>query len=527
MRYPHLGWQRDGLDLGSTILAAAPGETYHGTEGDDRRHGTTGDDFLYGLGGDDRLVGDVGDDHLEGGDGDDELTGNKGSDTLLGGTGDDLVHAGLRDVADGGADSDQLTIHYTYFNASTTFVLNDDCTVTNNIGTFSNFESFNLLFRGHDNRVIVGDGADVIRSYGDGDHVEAGGGDDSVSIVGLYSGLDVDGGTGFDTLYLYLKGSFSDALFLQSIEDGSNHVVNFEHYDVSESFKTWYTLLTGESFTIHSYYPDDHININGLELSHGVDLTIREGDQGREIRFVDTIVIANGIGSLQFTGTAFDDRVSLGAIALVPTQTFDGGGGVDTLERDFTGKQTLSFEDGGFYGVNSFKNFEVLDVTAGAGSTITGGAYGDTLGINDAEKAASLLSGGNGDDLLLGGRGDDTLTGGHGADMVTGGGGADRFVVASVADLKSGGDVIADFSNADHDLIDLSVIDTSKAEGDQAFRFIGSDAFSGARGAWELRASASGDGVYLVEIDRNHDGSADFSFTVHAAQPLVAADFVL
>ncbi len=80
------------------------------------------------------------------------------------------------------------------------------------------------------------------------------------------------------------------------------------------------------------------------------------------------------------------------------------------------------------------------------------------------------------------------------------------------------------------DRIDLSRIDAnSLAAGDQAFSWIGSNAFAGtgATSAGELRAFESG-GYRWVEGDTNGDGSADFAirFQIGTA-PLVQSDFLL
>ena len=75
------------------------------------------------------------------------------------------------------------------------------------------------------------------------------------------------------------------------------------------------------------------------------------------------------------------------------------------------------------------------------------------------------------------------------------------------------------------DKIDLSAIDASTvAAGDQAFRMIGTKAFS--KKAGELQVKAYGDGV-VVAGDVNGDGVADFSVWVHGVSKLAASDFVL
>ena len=130
------------------------------------------------------------------------------------------------------------------------------------------------------------------------------------------------------------------------------------------------------------------------------------------------------------------------------------------------------------------------------------------------------LAGGGGDDLLLGGRGDDTLSGGAGADL---------FRFRNISEFGSGRDRISDFDRSEGDAIEFKYMDADDvAPGDQAFAFIGNEAFTGPGSlSGELRIAAMGGGVTRIEGDVNHDGVADFAFGVSSEQPLVASDFVL
>lgn len=171
-------------------------------------------------------------------------------------------------------------------------------------------------------------------------------------------------------------------------------------------------------------------------------------------------------------------------------------------------------------------------VTGGAGQDrMTGGAGLDTLDGGDAK---DVLWGGDGNDQLLGGAGNDilagdagadTLRGGAGVDSLTGGTGADVFLFAATSDSgKGAADTITDFLPGT-DRIDLSLIDAStRLAGDQAFRFIGTQAFS--RSAGELHVTAT-TGGRIVEGDVNGDGTADFQIILTGAVTLGAADFLL
>lgn len=167
-------------------------------------------------------------------------------------------------------------------------------------------------------------------------------------------------------------------------------------------------------------------------------------------------------------------------------------------------------------------------VTAGA-DTLTGTGLADRIwGKGGADRLAGLagddrLSGGDGADSLSGGDGADRLWGGAGADRLTGGRDADRFIFARSDHAM--GDRITDFSHAQGDRIDLSVIDANRLTGAaDAFRFIGSAAFSHRAG--ELRVQQA-DGQTLITADTNGDARSDFTIVLNGLHSLTAADFVL
>lgn len=193
----------------------------------------------------------------------------------------------------------------------------------------------------------------------------------------------------------------------------------------------------------------------------------------------------------------------------------------------------------------SFTDTQALAVTVTnvmEGNTIIGTSSNNTISTTTSVSGQPLatqfedviyglggsdnISGAGGADVIDGGAGNDTLNGGLGADVLTGGLGADRFVYTSAADsAPSAADVIRDFSHAQGDHIDLSAIDANPwTKNDQAFRFIGTAAFSHAAG--ELRYEQAG-GNTFVSGDINGDGVADFTIQVDGLVPLTAADFML
>ncbi|MBW8726684.1 MAG: hypothetical protein JF625_16230 [Inquilinus limosus] len=169
-----------------------------------------------------------------------------------------------------------------------------------------------------------------------------------------------------------------------------------------------------------------------------------------------------------------------------------------------------------------------IDLALGTGSG--GNAQGDTLADIETVYGSNVgdtLVGNAAANTLAGNAGDDVLRGGAGKDVLGGGAGADHFVYAAVADSAVGNaaDVIADFSHAQADRIDLTSIDANTGmANDQAFGFIGSAAFS--HHAGELRAVVSGSQT-TVSGDVNGDGVADFSIVLTGAITLQAVDFLL
>jgi len=232
---------------------------------------------------------------------------------------------------------------------------------------------------------------------------------------------------------------------------------------------------------------------------------------------------------------------------VVTNQTLTGTSGVDTL-IGAAGADTLI----GLAGADRLDGGEGMDTasyaTATAGLTVnmltpsksTRDAYGDIFisienligsNYNDTlcgDNLANVISGrggsdylyGNGGaDTLYGGAGKDVLYGGAGADQLFGGDGLDTFVFTTLSDSTTAAhDVINDFMRGD-DKIDLRSIDAQTNKGgDQAFSFIGANAFTGVAG----QLNFINDVVYG---DVNGDRVADFAIQVLNNVILGSLDF--
>jgi Ca2+-binding RTX toxin-like protein len=211
-------------------------------------------------------------------------------------------------------------------------------------------------------------------------------------------------------------------------------------------------------------------------------------------------VLRGGEGEDQIWGNAGNDILAGGAGADV----LAGGAGIDTVD--------YSTSTGAVW------------IDLGQLLAQWGDAHHDTL--NSIENVTGSLSddmlfGSTGNNRLSGGNGADRITGGAGVDELLGGSGADRFIFFAPADsLSTDADRILDFSSADADLIDLATIDAnSQLADDQAFVFIGADAFNHLAG--ELRFAN-----HRLEGDIDGDGDADFGINVNALT-LSVVDLIL
>jgi Ca2+-binding RTX toxin-like protein len=105
---------------------------------------------------------------------------------------------------------------------------------------------------------------------------------------------------------------------------------------------------------------------------------------------------------------------------------------------------------------------------------------------------ADKIKGGAGNDILAAGGGKDVVDGGEGHDRILGGASNDRLIGGKGRDVfafgnketgfsKKTADYIVDFSGKEKDRIDLRPIDAdTKKKGNQAFKFVGEDGFTGA-----------------------------------------------
>ena len=376
---------------------------------------------------------------------------------------------------DGGLGYDLLRLDYSSSTADLRFAFSTDPTRYSTFfgqgSSFKNFEEFVITTGAGNDRITcsgratTGDGNDIIRGA---IYAYAGAGDDL--IYASEETTDVEGGLGIDTLDLSdFTGKASVRLNMSGF--------NIEVFSVEK--------VIGTEF-------DDYLE-GGDYLDGGL------GD--------DELV--GDVGNDRHHGSAGNDALS----GLKGNDILDGGAGDDNMYGG-AGDDRLLGGDGADH-LFSSEGEDVL--LGGAGMDYLGGLSG-----NDR------LEGGSAADTLLGGDGADTIVGGERQDVLTGGTGSDQFQFFSgdIEPASAQADVITDFRHGAGDRINLRGIDanTSTADVDDRFSFLGTGAFTGTAG--ELRYAVV-DGNIFVQGDTNGDSLADFYIRVDDVSKLVTADFVL
>lgn len=312
--------------------------------------------------------------------------------------------------------------------------------------------------------------ADVIYSYGGNDTVRGWSGNDFIvgaggndTLLGHDGDDEIHGGADDDRLY---GATGNDIL---NGDDGNDLIAAGDGVDVI----------------------DGGIGDDWLKGEAGADNL--DGDDGNDRLYGgdDNDFLRGGRGADWLDGGNGDDTV----YGLTEDDTIVGGTGADRL-------------------------------LGGDGNDVVYGEEGDDRLYGDA--GADKLVGGDGVDTIYGGDGNDLLYADVGADNLYGGTGADVFLFTSLdsSTLSTAGrDDIYQFSTSEGDALNLSPIDANtQLSGNQAFRFVGTAAFS--KTAGELRFVNTSSETYIYG-DVNGDGASDFSIHVDGLFTLQSGSFVL
>ncbi|MBX9750064.1 MAG: hypothetical protein K5Q68_10660 [Roseococcus sp.] len=382
-------------------------------------------------------------------------------------------------------------------------------------GTIRNDDLPGILGTSGANSLPGTNGQDVISGEGGNDRLSGLGGNDW--LLGG-SGLDtLDGGQGADRM----EGGDEDDTYVVDHAGDTTVELGGGGNDLVKASVSWTLAAETERMLLIGTGNLDGTG-NGLanRLDGNVGINRLDGDAGND-------TLAGNAGQDHLLGGSGDDLLVGGTGA----DSMEGGAGNDIYVADQAGDVVLELAGGGDDQVQAAVSwtlgaeFERLLLLGSGNLTGTGNGLSNLIQGN---AGANRLEGGAGDDTMGGGAGQDTLVGGDGKDRLSGGLGADRLEGGLHADrfifissLDADGDVIADFSAAQGDRIDLRRMDTNAAlAGDQAFAWIGGASFSNQAG--QLRYAG---GVLAGDLDGN--GVADFQVTFENAALLTAANIWL
>ena len=376
-----------------------------------------------------------------------------------------------------------------------------------------------------------------------------GAGNDNIFFGATLTQYDVVTG-GADTDTLVIQGNYAGGLTLSAkvteIENLSILAGNNVNFGDPGTNLYDYALTTSDV----NFAAGVQARVNGAALLAGEDFTFN-GSAETDGKFV----VYGGRGVDTLTGGLGADIFFYAEERFATGDTVNGGPGYDGMF--LRGNYTIDFNAPGYTGL--FTNIENLTLTSATderyargggtefdynltlsnaivkpGETLTvSGALlmaTETMVLDASQEADGLLRlfGGKAADTLKGGANADLIHGNLGADQLTGNGGADTFRYDGTADSNPGAmDHVLDFTPGT-DKFDLSRIDAnSVAAGDQAFTWIGSNAFSDTPG--ELRASNLNNMGWFLEGDTDGNGIADFivMLTLQGPTPLGAGDFIL
>ena len=347
--------------------------------------------------------------------------------------------------------------------------------------TLTGTEAADVLVGGVDN--------DTINGLGGNDRLSGGDGDDE--LLGMAGNDKLFGEAGDDRLN---GGAGNDTLNGNVGNDHMDGGAGDDLYIVAAAGDVVVEAAGGGTDTVRSY-------IN-LTLPDNVERLQLEGSatDGTGNALANTL-IGNSLNNV-LDGKAGKDDMRGGAGDDIYIVT---GGGDKTIEHAGQGTDTVR----AYTNWTLANNVERLELQGS--SDLTGAG----------NKLDNTLVGNAGANVLSGGGGNDTIDGGAGRDVLTGGAGKDIFQFNLVSDSRATAasrDIISDFARG-ADRIDLRNIDANtNVAKDQAFSFIGTQAFSGKAG--ELNFV---DKVLSGDVDG--DKIADFAVQVNGVSDLTTTDF--
>ena len=298
---------------------------------------------------------------------------------------------------------------------------------------------------------------------------------------------------------------------------GDDALIGFGGDDELEGGKGADELFGSAGFDLASYRGSDtgvYFSLYGLEAKYGDakgdHFYSVEGAIGSAFR---DLFVGDDERNV-FRGEGGDDQLG----GLGGADTLDGGGGNDLLEG---GAGDDELRGGAGVDTASFYNYAGGVVADLASGTATGG---DFVG-SDRLFGVENLGGTPYVDRLAGNSGANRLHGSFDGDTLVGRGGADRFVYWSGDSSSTAPDRILDFSRAQGDRIDLAGVDANeRVDGDQAFRFVGQNPFTG---VGQLRFFQQNGDTVVEANTTDLTGGSELRIVVDPLFTPQAGDFVL
>jgi hypothetical protein len=410
-----------------------------------------------------------------------------------------------------------------------------------------------------DNTITGTAGVDVFNLSQGGEDTATGGGSNDGFYMGaaLSAGDSLNGEGGSDD-QLALQGNYGSFLPLPNGTPfvlAATHLVNIETLVFLPGNDTRFGDTSGNSYSYNVATIDDNVgagqkltvNFNSLRSGENVIFDGSLESDGWFLTF-------GGLGNDTITGGDQNDGFYFGNLGRWGAgDSVDGGAGDDQLglqgnyavtftAGQLTGIETIALLTGGDARFGAPPGFgysydltmdddnvaggETMIVNANSLRANVPGIFDETLtfdGSAETDGQFTIYSGAAAD-TLTGGDQDDTIYGGGGADTLTGGAGNDTFAYMNAAhSTATAMDQILDFSLGDR--INLTNIDAIAGGANDAFSFIGADAFHNLAG--ELRVVDLGGGSWRIEADIDGIGGADLVIGLTTDHALVTADFML
>lgn len=298
---------------------------------------------------------------------------------------------------------------------------------------------------------------------------------------------------------------------------GETEVANEHTIRISDGY---HTNIFGGNF-YYDYYGNVHGTIGRVFAYLGPELVFSARFVNRDVETYNELLLSNDYfgwsawllsGNDTINGSTVQDRI----LGYSSGDGLYGNGGHDFL---YGGEGDDSLFGGDGFDRMFGENGSDMLVGELGNDTLAGGAGNDFLHGSDGDDRAlgetgnDVIFGGAGLDTIAGQESIDKIVGGAGKDVLSGGAHDDRFLFRTWYEAGKGAlrDSITDFTVSDRDRIDLRGIDADPfAPGDQAFVFLGRQAFTGSTGQLAQRgnvlcADIDGDGVVDMQIELQSD----------------------